>query len=382
MNARADREPAPGRRLVIVGGGTGGHVYPAIAVAEAWLAQGPGYTVAFVGSAEGLEARAVPARGFDFTAVKARRLKNAGFVERLRSLLSMPGAILRGRRLIAELKPDVVLGVGGYVSGPVVLAAVTRGVPVAVAEQNAVPGLTNRILGRFARRIYTAFPEAGARLPARKVQMLGNPVRAAILEASESIPAPSGRRVLVIGGSQGARALNRDLPAALAAAGARFPDLVVEHLAGPGRVAEAAEQYEAAGFEQVEVLDYQEDMAGALSRADLVVARAGATTVAELAVMGRPSLLIPFPYAADDHQAANAASLVDAGGARMLRESAFGEGALEGAVIELVSDLGALREMSARARERGRPEAAVNIAADLRRLAGGEAAAEPERSAS
>ncbi|MFN3201773.1 MAG: undecaprenyldiphospho-muramoylpentapeptide beta-N-acetylglucosaminyltransferase [Bradymonadia bacterium] len=369
------------RTLTLVGGGTGGHVYPAVAIAEAWLARGPGHRVSFIGSPEGLEARVIPELGYPFTAAKARRLKNAGLVERSRSLLTMPGAIARGRRLIKSHAPDVVLGVGGYVSGPVVLAASLTGLPVAVAEQNAVPGLTNRMLSRFAKRIYTAFPEAESRLPADKVRCLGNPVRRAILDASERTPEPEGRRVLVIGGSQGARALNRDLPHALARAGAEFPDLQVTHLAGPDRRAEAAEQYAAAGFERVTVLEYLDDMASAFAQADLVVARAGATTVAELAVMGRPSLLVPFPHAADDHQTANAQSLVSAGGAVMVPEHTFESGALLEHLMTLLSDLEGLRRMARSARAHGRPKAAVDIAADLDALAA-LATGQPARSAS
>ena len=154
-------------KLLLAGGGTGGHVFPAVAVAEAWLAQVPEAEVVFVGSARGLEARVVPELGYEFVPVEARRLKNAGTLERLRALGRMPGAILGAVRLLRRLEPTVVLGVGGYVSGPVVLAAALGGRPCAVAEQNARPGLTNRLLGRFVRRIYTAFPEAAERLPPR-----------------------------------------------------------------------------------------------------------------------------------------------------------------------------------------------------------------------
>lgn len=356
------------RTLALIGGGTGGHVYPAVAIAEAWKARGEGYAVHFVGSADGLEARVVPVRGHPFTAIQARRLKNAGVIERGRSLIAMPQAISRGGQIIKQIDPDVILGVGGYVSGPVVLAGALAGRPVAIAEQNAVPGLTNRLLARAARRIYTAFPEAEARLPAAKIKLLGNPVRADILAAAERRGPPTGRRILVIGGSQGALALNRDLPEILATVGAEMPDLHVEHLTGPGRRAEAEDRYEAAGFKAVEIHEYLDDMADALSRADLIIARAGATTVAELAVMGRPSVLIPFPYAADDHQAANARSLVDAGGALMIREQDMAA-EMRGALRQLLRDGDRLREMAERARGRGRPSAAADIAADLDALA-------------
>ncbi len=358
-----------GTRLMLVGGGTGGHVFPAVAVAEAWLREVPEGEVVFVGSPKGLEARVVPELGYEFVAVEARRLKNAGAAERLKSLLRMPLAIAKGMRLVRRLNPQVVLGVGGYVSGPVVLAAALSGRPCAVAEQNARPGLTNRILSRFARRIYTAFPEAAQRLPAGRVRELGNPVRGVILEAAaQATPAGSTQRILVLGGSQGALALNRKLPPAFAALAARHPELQVRHQTGRGKADEVRAAYAELGFE-AQVDEFIEDVAGAITDADLVVARAGATTVAELACIGRPALFVPFPYAADDHQAANAASLVEAGAALMEREETLSPERLIDCLEGLLSDPAALAEMGRKAQGRGRPQAASAIVADLRDLA-------------
>lgn len=361
-----------GPLLAVVGGGTGGHVYPGVAVAQAWLDNVPGGRVIYIGSPTGFEARAVPAMGLDFEPVEARRLKNAGLVERLKTLVRMPVAIWRGRALLKRLDPVVVLGVGGYVSGPVVLAAALTGRPCAIAEQNARPGLTNRILSRFVRRVYSAFPEVAERLPARKVKQLGNPVRRDIRAvAAEAGEAGHTHRILVIGGSQGAKALNDKLPPALAELRQRFGDLEVRHQAGRGKAEPVRAAYDAAGMTDAVVDAFIDDVAGAFAWADLVVARAGATTVAELACVGRPALFVPFPYAADDHQAANAASLVDAGAALMEREETLDQARLVSQLDALLGDPTRLAEMAAAARAVARPAAADDIVADLQALAGG-----------
>lgn len=361
-------------KLAVVGGGTGGHLFPGVAVAEAWLRRYPNGRVVFVGSERGIEARVVPALGYELVLVPTERLKNAGTVERARSLLRMPKALWRARRVVTEVRPDVVLGVGGFVSGPVVLAAALSGVPCAVAEQNALPGLTNRLLSRVVRRIYTAFPEAEARLPRQKIRALGNPVRDAICRAATQASPATGRRVLVMGGSQGARALNERLPEALAEIARRFPDVQVRHQAGKGNGPAVRAAYDAAGLGAAVVDEFIEDVAGAVVAADLVVCRSGATTVAELACIGRPALFIPFPFAADDHQAVNAASLVAVGAARMVREGELTRERLVSELEALLASPAALAEMGAAARTRGRPEAAAAIALDLSTLMHGRAA--------
>ncbi|MEZ4431444.1 MAG: undecaprenyldiphospho-muramoylpentapeptide beta-N-acetylglucosaminyltransferase [bacterium] len=377
MILRGDKRPAPGAppRLMIVGGGTGGHVFPGVAVAQAWLARVPSGEVIFVGSPRGMEARAVPALGIPFVALDARRLKNAGLVERLRSLFSLPAALYRGWRTVRAHDPLAVLGVGGYVSGPVVLAAALAGRPCAIAEQNARPGLTNRLLARVVQRIFTAFPEAQDTLPEAKIRMLGNPVRADfVARAAEAIThrdeatRAEATRILILGGSQGARALNEKLPPALARLAATHR-ITIRHQTGQGKDKPVREAYAAAGLAEARVEPFIDDMVTAIVDADLIIARAGATTVAELAAIGRPALFIPFPHAADDHQAANAASLVDAGAALMAREETLTED-------RLVDLIGAPRRprppaaMARSARTRGRPEAAAAIVDALLYFAG------------
>ncbi|MCB9529805.1 MAG: undecaprenyldiphospho-muramoylpentapeptide beta-N-acetylglucosaminyltransferase [Myxococcales bacterium] len=376
MILRGDKRPAPGAppRLMIVGGGTGGHVFPGVAVAQAWLARVPSGEVVFVGSPRGMEARAVPALGIPFVALDARRLKNAGLVERLRALFSLPAALYRGWRTVRAHDPLAVLGVGGYVSGPVVLAAALAGRPCAIAEQNARPGLTNRLLARVVQRIFTAFPEAQDTLPEAKIRMLGNPVRqdfvarAAAAEATHATRTEA-TRILILGGSQGARALNEKLPPALARLAATH-QLTIRHQTGQGKDTPVREAYAAAGLTQARVEPFIDDMVTAIVDADLIIARAGATTVAELAAIGRPALFIPFPHAADDHQAANAASLVDAGAALMAREETLTEDRLVDLIGALLGDPDRLAAMARSARTRGRPEAAAAIVDALLELAG------------
>lgn len=368
-NKRPHADTPP--RLMVVGGGTGGHVYPGVAIAEAWLQRVPRGEVVFVGSPTGLEARVIPALGHPFVPVEARRLKNAGLKERIKSLLRMPAAILEGRRVVRRHDPTAVIGVGGYVSGPVVLAASLGGRPCAVAEQNARPGLTNRILSFFVQRIFTAFPEAQERFNDRKVRELGNPVRRAFLDAvSGGRVAGEQCHILVLGGSQGARALNEMLPGAFATLLEAHPNLRITHQTGRDKDAPVRSAYAELGLDQVEVRPFIEDMAATMATADLVVARAGATTVAELAVLGCPALFVPFPYAADDHQAANAASLVTAGAALMEREGTLDSARLAALLAELLETPGRLESMSEAALERGRPEAANDIVDNLCELAG------------
>ena len=267
-----------------------------------------------------------------------------------------------------QTRPDCVLGVGGYVSGPAVLAASLSGIPTAVAEQNARPGLTNRLLGRWVKRVYTAFPEAESYFPARKVRMLGNPVRSAFTP-SELRDLNQTRRILILGGSQGARSINETMPHVLAAVAKQFDDFEVLHQSGKGRDSLVRAAYDSCGLERVRVSAFIDDMAQEVRHAHLVIGRSGATTVAELAAVGRPAYFIPFPFAADDHQAANAASLVDCGAARMIREAQIDIEAWAQELITLLGDSSQLKTMGDQARSRGVPASADHIVQDLLSLA-------------
>ena len=358
------RSPQRARTLLVAGGGTGGHLFPGLAVAEVWAERAPDAKVVFLGSPTGMEADVVPRYGYPFLPLESRRLKNSSLLQRVSSLVRMPFIILRAWQLIRSAKPSCVLGVGGYVSGPAVLAASLAGIPTAVAEQNARPGLTNRLLGRWVRRVYTAFPEADDYFPQRKVRMLGNPVRQAFapcdLEPMEPV-----RRILILGGSQGAKSINETMPKVLAEVSRVFGDFQVLHQAGRGRGNAVRAAYDERGLSRVTVSDFIEDMAAEIRKAHLVIGRSGATTVAELAAIGRAAYFIPFPFAADDHQAANARSLVDCGAARMIREKDIEIDKWARELTQVLSDDALLEKMGQEARKRGVPEAADHIVNDL-----------------
>jgi UDP-N-acetylglucosamine--N-acetylmuramyl-(pentapeptide) pyrophosphoryl-undecaprenol N-acetylglucosamine transferase len=348
-------------RVLIAGGGTGGHVFPGIALAEEIVGRHPAHDAVFVGTARGLEATVVPAAGFPIELIDVKGLKGKGLAQRLANLLLIPGALLRSIAILRRWRPDVVVGVGGYASGPVVLAAWLLRIPTAVQEQNAAAGFTNRVLGRFVRTVFTAFPEAARHFPARKVQQLGNPIRRSMLDNFMRPTSPHDRpRVLVFGGSQGAHALNMRLVEALPHLADLREKVTFMHQTG-ARDREPVERgYQATGF-SADVREFITDMSAAYAVADLVVCRAGATTLAELTVCQKPSILVPFPFAADNHQVLNARSLVASGAAVMIEEAEL-TGERLAAEIRAILTQGDRRKQMARAAGRlGTPQAAREI---------------------
>lgn len=349
-------------RILIAGGGTGGHVFPGLALAEEVVTRHPGNDAVFVGTARGLEAQVVPAAGFPIELIEVRGLKGKGWLPGLKNLLLLPRAFLQSLRILRRWRPDVVVGVGGYASGPLVLAAWMLRIPTAVQEQNAVAGLTNRLLGFVVDAAFTAFPEAAASFPKGKALQLGNPIRRQLLE---NFMRPSGGEgvpgLLVFGGSQGAHALNMRVIETLPHLADLRGHLRIVHQTG-GRDREAvARGYQAVGFE-AEVREFIEDMASAYAAADLVVCRAGATTLAELTVCRKPSILVPFAAAADNHQVINATSLLNAGAAVMIEERDL-TGELLASEIRAILANPERREAMARAAGRlGSPAAASEIA--------------------
>ncbi len=361
----------PPLRLLITGGGTGGHVYPGLAVAEAVRRLEPDASILFVGTRRGIEAKLVPAAGFELAFVSASGFRGLGLAARVRFLVNLARGGLGSLGLLHRFRPDLVLGTGGYVSLPVAAAARLRGVPLALQEQNAIPGSTNRLLGRWARRVYLGFDAAAAHFPAGCGLDTGNPVRAAFLDALDAgMSAPrDGRpfRLLVFGGSRGARTLNT----AVRDAAHRWrdrDDLELRLQTGEDDHAEVAAAYAGAGRVRVEA--YIDDMPAALRWADLVVCRAGAMTLAELAAAGKPAVLVPFPYATDDHQTRNARAREVAGAARLLSDADCDAAALDALVSALAADAGRLETMAAASAAAARPDAAMTIAADLMRLTG------------
>lgn len=364
------------RRIMVAGGGTGGHLFPGLAVVEELRRRIPGLEVKFVGTARGIEARILPNRGESLELLNVTPLKGQGVGARFKSFARIPTAMKEAASLMRGFEPDLVLGVGGYASGPVLLAASLSGRPTALLEQNAYVGMTNRILARFVDRAYVAFEQTERVFGASKSRLTGNPVRQQFVEhARLALADPEGfesraRTVLVLGGSQGARKLNEDLPRALAQAGVANLNLEVVHQTGEAMREEVETIYRELGI-RARVVTFIEEIARAYANAALVIARAGATTLAELCAIGRPSILIPFPFAADDHQAKNADALEAQGASICIRESDLEVGRLAELIAGLLDDPTKRQDMARAAREHGRPDAAAAIVDDMMGWIGG-----------
>ena len=345
-------------KILLAGGGTGGHVFPAIAVARALSELGA--NPLFVGAERGLEAKAVPDAGYKLHLLPLEPMKGGGVRRAMRGGMIAATGVAAATRLLRRERPAVVLGVGGYAAGPTCLAAAVLGIPLAVLEPNAVPGFTNRLLAPFATRAYVTWPGAGRRF--RSVRVLGVPVRPGFMVT----PYVARRRIVVFGGSQGARILNETLPGAFAELRAQGLEFSLLHQTGRSAAPAAAERYAALGI-PVQVTPFVDDVPAELARASLVLGRAGASTVAELLAAGRPSVLVPFAAAADDHQTANA-RLVEAAGAGVhVAERELGRLAV--VLRELFSEPARLSGMANAAASIARPNAAHAIAVDLLSLA-------------
>ncbi|CAM4180044.1 undecaprenyldiphospho-muramoylpentapeptide beta-N-acetylglucosaminyltransferase [Corallococcus exiguus] len=351
-------------KVLIAGGGTGGHLFPGIALAEEVVTRHPANEVVFVGTEKGLEARVVPKEGYPLELVKVQGLKGKGFIGLLKGLIALPMAFLASFRILSRHKPDVVVGVGGYASGPVVLAAWLMGIPTAIQEQNALPGLTNKVLGRIVKVVFTSFEEARNHFPEAKVQMIGNPIRKKLMDNYlRSSSAHEKFSVLIFGGSLGARGLNNRVLDALDSLGDVKGQLDIVHQTGKLDLENVTKGYADKGFADVaQVVEFIDDMSSAYAKADLVICRAGATSLAELTVCKKPSILVPFPHATDNHQEVNARALVDAGAAIMFRESELTGQKLAETLRGLMTDPAKLKQMAKKAGIFGRPAAAKELA--------------------
>lgn len=356
------------RWILVAGGGTGGHVFPGLAVARE-LERLADVAVVFAGSPRGLEARVVPEHGYALELLDVEPMKGGGAERAIRGALVAARATRKARGVVQRLRPAAVLSVGGYAAGPASLACVSRRVPLAILEPNSTLGLANRLLAPFAKRAYLAWPETGRHFRGGKVRVYGVPLRPGF-EPSAYAPGPGPKRLLVLGGSQGAEALNEVLPGALARAAEAGLSLSVVHQAGRGREDAVHRSYAARGLADVTVVPFLDDVAERMAAADLIVARAGAVTVAEISAIGRAAVFVPFPHAADDHQAKNALSLAELGGAICLRQEEADEARLGAEITALLGDDERRARMAAAAREHGRPSAAEDIARDLLELAG------------
>ena len=351
--------------MIVAGGGTGGHLFPGLAVAEAVAGQGNA-PVLFVGSAYGIEATAIPRTPFPFRALAIRGLRGRGWRAALAFAWQLPVAFLQAWRIVGTFRPTLVLGLGGYGSVPVVLAAWVRRVPTVLMEQNVHPGFANRLLGRLARRVCTAFAESGRFFPAGRTVQTGNPVRALHTDAR---PLADHFTLFVFGGSQGAHTINEAAVEAARIVSQQLSNLRVIHQTGPADAEAVKQQYRERGVE-AQVVPFVHDMASAYGQADLVVCRAGATTVAELATLGKPAILIPYPFAADDHQRTNAEKLVRQGAAELILNAELSGEHLATSVLTLARDRTRLAKMGEAARQLAVPDAARRVAEVCRQVAG------------
>jgi len=357
--------------VLIAGGGTGGHLYPGIAVARELLARAPEAQVTFVGTAAGIESRVVPREGFRLELIRSAGLKGKSIGALARGVGLLPLSALDAALVIGRVRPSVVIGVGGYSSGPVVALAAIRGIPTLLMEQNAVPGVTNRLLARLVRAAAVTYEQSVA-LFGRKAFVAGNPVRPEFFATQGAYDTqrqpPGAARVLVFGGSQGAHAINMAMVEAAARLAATTPRLAITHQTGERDLEMVRDGYRRAGL-QARVEPFLFAMDREMKSADLVICRAGATTLAELTAAGRASILIPLPTATDDHQRRNAEALVAAGAARMIRQRELTGERLAAEVVALAGDEVARREMSGHARRLAKPDAARVIVDKVLELA-------------
>jgi UDP-N-acetylglucosamine--N-acetylmuramyl-(pentapeptide) pyrophosphoryl-undecaprenol N-acetylglucosamine transferase len=348
-------------RLLIAGGGTGGHLFPGVALAEELRAREPEAAIKFVGTRRGIEARILPDLGWELELIEVSGLKTVGALGAVKGLFRLPRALWQARRIVKAFKPDAVIGVGGYASGPVVLAAKLRGIPTAICEQNSIPGLTNKMLGRLVRSVFLSFDESKRFFNPNKIVMSGNPVRRDLVQKllGAAAPAHGAVNVLVVGGSQGAVAVN-ELAATALSALAKQTSLAITHQTGEKDLEATATRYRDAGV-AADCRAFIKDMATAYQHAELIIGRAGATTVAELAIAGKPAIFIPYPFAADNHQELNAKEMADKGAALMFRQSELTADKLADALRPLLTDAAKRSDMGSAMKALAKPHAASAV---------------------
>ncbi len=357
-------------RLLLTGGGTGGHLFPAVATAEKVMAAMPDSRVLFIGTRRKLDRDSLERYGFAVKTIHSYGLKGKSIVELVKALLVLPLSLAESCCHVLRFKPDVVMGVGGYVTGPVVAAAWMLRKPTLIHEQNSVPGLANRLLGRLVDRICLSLPRSEQFFPAEKTVLTGNPVRQSIIDSGAGPREKTARRtLLVLGGSQGAQAVNRLMVEAVTRNPGDFSSIRLIHQTGPTDEQMVSRAYAELGIEH-QVSAFFTDMAALYRQADLIVSRAGATTLAEIGVVGTPAVLIPYPFAADNHQEQNGAWYVESGAAVLFLEQDLNGERLAREILDILTDEGRLAFMAAAMQKRGITDAAeriVDICLELRR---------------
>lgn len=358
-------------KVLIAGGGTGGHLFPGMAVAEALQAQGP-TEVRFVGTVRGIEAKAVPQKGWPLYTLPVSGLYRVGPIKKLLGLARLPVALGRAAGILVRYRPDLVLGVGGYASGPMLLMARLLGFKTAIQEQNAYPGLTNRVLGKQVPLAFVPFE--GLEGVFKNPVVVGNPIRRALIEARQRpVQRPETPFVLaLIGGSQGARVLNQTLVAALPFLAERAGELKIVHQTGKWDFEEVRQSYAENPSINAEVAPFIEDMPGLYGQAHLLLSRAG-SVVNELCAMGRASILVPIPNSSGDHQLKNAQTLAEAGAAQLIEQAELSPESLARAILALMDDRARLAQMEQAAAELYPGDAALSIAQEIRRFYGFDA---------
>lgn len=353
-------------KVIIAGGGTGGHLFPGLAVAEELKKRDRTKEVVFVGTTHGIEARVIPREGYPIKFLKAEGLVGKSLVKKARALGLFAVALVEALRILKTVKPSLVIGVGGYASVGMVLAAALKGIPTLIHEQNSVPGFANKFLAKFVDAVAATYQESLSAFPPEKTYLTGNPVRAPLLARDERkartlFPLIAHKfTILVFGGSLGAHSINQAMIEALNYLLEMRQNIQFLHQTGERDAEAVTEAYRGKGFQGV-VVPFIYQMAEAYTVADLVICRAGATTLAELTAVGRPAILIPYPYAASNHQEHNARKLEDMGAARVIPERKLSGEVLAGAIRELVRSAELRREMQRASTVFGRPDAAERV---------------------
>jgi UDP-N-acetylglucosamine--N-acetylmuramyl-(pentapeptide) pyrophosphoryl-undecaprenol N-acetylglucosamine transferase len=348
-------------RIVIAGGGTGGHLFPGIAIAEEFIKRDKQAQVIFIGTRRGIESKLLSHLGYDLRTIDVEGVKGRGLKALVKGFYQIPQSLWQSARILKQFHPQIVIGVGGYASGPAVLAACFMGIPTAIAEQNAVPGITNRILGKFADKIFVTYTQTQSWFSSSRVILSGNPVRAAFAGTPSKNKAEKDfRQLLIFGGSQGAAAINKGVMEMLPELQRMKTKVCVLHQTGAKEVQSVREAYAHYGI-PADVTPFIVDMAGAYAQADLIICRAGATSLAEITTAGKAPILIPFPWAADDHQTKNAQTLAAAGAAIMINEKELTGKKLFAVVESLLSDEKKLKQMEENSARLGNIYAAATI---------------------
>ena len=346
-------------RIVIAGGGTGGHLFPGIAIAEEIMARGNNKVV-FIGTKKGIEHRMLGQLGYELQEINVEGIKGRGLKALTNAAYQIPHSMWQSRQILKRFCPDVVIGVGGYASGPAVVAARMMRIPTAIAEQNAMPGITNRILSKFANLIFVTYAKTQEWFPQSKVIVSGNPVRKVFAVRSTGAQEKQVRQLLIFGGSQGAAAINKNVIAMMPLLQQMKGRLRVLHQTGDREFQIVKQAYEQYGID-AQVTSFIVNMADAYAQADLVICRAGATSIAEITALGKAAILIPFPFAANDHQTKNADALDCAGAAVIIKEVELTGKKLFGVIEALLSNKKKLRQMEEASEKLGNIKAAAKI---------------------